>query len=330
MNLLDCTLRDGANVVGNGFSRELTLSMIRGLVANGITEIELGNAKGAGAYEAQNAIAPLTDEEYMSLAGEFPGKANLGVFVQAKLMTPEIASTAKRCGLSFLRIGANAGDGQTALEAIRLVKEAGLICRYSQMKAYILSAEELAEEAAMLEKAGADGVTIMDSAGCMYPDEVTDYVSAMKSHVSVKVGFHGHSNLGLSQANALAAAAAGADEIDCGLLGMARSAGNCATELAVVTLQKKGYLPEVNLYGLLGYLDSELIPAMKEWNYKPAVMPEDLVLGCSGCHSAFLKMFREVAEEMQVNLYQLIVEVSKIDRKTPARSLLESVAAGLK
>lgn len=72
--------------------------------------------------------------------------------------------------------------------------------------------------------------------------------------MSIPVGFHGHSNLGLSQANALAAVAAGADEIDCGLLGMARSAGNCATELAAVTLKKEGYLPEVDIYKLLDYL----------------------------------------------------------------------------
>lgn len=39
------------------------------------------------------------------------------------------------------------------------------------------------------------------------------------------------------------AAKAGADEIDCGLLGMVRSAGNCSTELAAATLKKAGYLP---------------------------------------------------------------------------------------
>ena len=59
MNLFDCTLRDGANVVGNGFSRELTLSMIEGLIENGITEIEFGNAKGLGAAETLGAEAPL-------------------------------------------------------------------------------------------------------------------------------------------------------------------------------------------------------------------------------------------------------------------------------
>lgn len=135
------------------------------------------------------------------------------------------------------------------MQAVSLVKEAGLTCRYSLMKGYILSPAALAQEARMLQDAGVDRITIMDSAGTMFPEQAADYVKALKDAVTIPVGFHGHSNLGLSQANALAAAAAGADEIDCGLLGMARSAGNCATELAAATLQRAGYLPDVDLYG---------------------------------------------------------------------------------
>ena len=329
MNLFDCTLRDGANVIGNGFSRELTLSMIEGLIKNGITEIEFGNAKGLGAADALGAEAPLTDDEYMKLAASYQDRANIGMFLLAKLFTPERVALAKKRGLAFLRVGAAAGDGIGSVEAVKAVKAAGLICRYSLMKGYLLSAQELAEEAAMLEQAGVDCITIMDSAGTMFPDEVAEYVRAMKAKVSIPVGFHGHSNLGLSQANALTAVAAGADEIDCGLLGMARSAGNCATELAAVTLKKEGYLPEVDLYGLLSYLDRDLIPAMREWNYKPAILPEDLILGYSGCHSSFVKQMKKVAEEKGVDLYHLIVEVSRTDRKAPTVELMEKTAERL-
>ncbi|MBQ9535315.1 MAG: 4-hydroxy-2-oxovalerate aldolase [Clostridia bacterium] len=330
MKLFDCTLRDGANVVGNGFSRELTLSMLKGLIGSGITEIELGNAKGLGAAEAMAADAPLSDAEYMELAAPFQSKANIGMFVLAPLASPERVALAKDKGLAFLRVGAAAGDGAKSVGAVQAVKAAGLVCRYSMMKGYLLSAEELAEEAALLERSGVDCITIMDSAGTMFPDEVGRYVRAMKEKVKIPVGFHGHSNLGLSQANALAAVAAGAEEIDCGLLGMARSAGNCATELAAVTLQKEGYLPEVDAYGLLSYLDNELIPLMREWDYRPAVMPVDLVLGYSGCHSSFLGQLRQVAEAKDVNLYKLIVEVSRIDRKAPSVELMERTAASLR
>jgi 4-hydroxy 2-oxovalerate aldolase len=136
--------------------------------------------------------------------------------------------------------------------------------------------------------------------------------------------------LGLSQANALAAVAAGADEIDCGLLGMARSAGNCATELAAATLKKEGYLPDVDLYKLLAYLDNELIPAMQPYGYHVAVNPTDLMLGLAGCHSNTLPMFQKVAQEEKVSLLRLIADVSAIDRKAPSEELLRQVAATLK
>lgn len=209
-------------------------------------------------------------------------------------------------------------------------KAAGLTCRYSMMKAYICPPEQLADEAKMLAEAGVDIITIMDSAGTMYPHETTAYVKALKEKAGIPVGFHGHSNLGLSQANALAAAEAGADEVDGGLLGMARSAGNCATELAVATLSHQGLLDGVDLYKLLRYEDEELIPAMKAYGYHVAVCPEDLILGLSGCHSSFLKMFHQVAQEEQVDVYQLIVHVSAIDRKAPNEELLHRTAAAIK
>ena len=189
---------------------------------------------------------------------------------------------------------------------------------------------ELAKEAKLLQDAGVDRITIMDSAGTMFPDQTTEYVKALKDSVTIPVGFHGHSNLGLSQANALAAVAAGADEIDCGLLGMARSVGNCATELAAATLKRQGYLPEVDLFGLLHYLEDDLIPTMEPYHYHVAIAPVELMLGLSGCHSSFLPMFRKVAQEEGVSLLKLIAEASTIDRKAPSESLLRDVAKKLK
>lgn len=330
MNLFDNTLRDGGNVVGHGFSLELTKSMVSGLLNAGIQDIELGNCKGLGAYDKLGANKAPSDEEYFQALQPYLPKGRIGMFLLAKCADAEKVKAAADAGLQFLRVGANAGDGTGSLEAVRMVKDAGLVCRYSLMKAYVSTPEELAAEAKMLQEAGVDKITIMDSAGTMFPADATAYVTALKKAVTIPVGFHGHSNLGLSQANALAAVAAGADEIDCGLLGMARSAGNCATELAAATLKKEGYLPEVDLYGLLDYLDQELIPAMEPYGYHVAVNPTDLMLGLSGCHSNFLPMFRKVAQEEEVSLLRLIADVSAIDRKAPDEALLRKVAEKLK
>ena len=330
MLVMDCTLRDGANVVGKGFDARLTKMMLEGMIASGITTIEMGNCLGLGAYEADKSIAPCTDVEYLELIQPYLPKAEIGMFMGYKNASQANVELGAKYGLKFLRIGANAGDGAGACEGIRRVKAAGMKCRYSLMKAYVLSAKELAEEARMLADCGLDEITIMDSAGTMMPHQVTEYTKALVEAVKIPVAFHGHNNLGLSVANAIAAMEAGATVFDSGLLGMARSAGNCSTELLVATFQRLGYMKEIDLYKLLSFLDEELIPAMEEYNYHVAVKPFDLILGLSGCHSSFSKRFQDIAREAGVPLYPLVVEASKLDQKAPSEELIRQVASRIK
>ena len=330
MKIMDCTLRDGGNVVGNGFSPELTKMMIEGMIAAGITTIEMGNCLGLGAYEANGSIAPCTDEEYLQLIQPYLSQAEIGMFLGYKNATQPNVNLAARYGLKFLRIGANAGDGAGACEGIRRVKAAGMKCRYSLMKAYVLSPKELAEEAKMLADCGLDEITIMDSAGTMMPHETEAYTKELVAAVDIPVAFHGHNNLGLSVANAIAAAEAGATVFDCGLLGMARSAGNMPTELAVALMHQQGKAMDVDLYTLLKFEDEELIPAMEKEGYHTPLKPKDLILGYSGAHSSFMGTFRSVAQDCGVDLYHLIVETSKLDRKAPTEALMRQVAARIK
>lgn len=326
MRLFDCTLRDGANVVGNGFDADMTRSMIEALLKSGIYDIELGNAKGLGAELKMGVKAPLTDMEYMKLITPYLPKGRIGMFMLAKCADSNCIRMAKEYGLNFLRVGADAGDGAGSIAAVRMVKESGLTCRYSLMKSHLLTPQALAAEAKLLEEAGVDIITIMDSTGTMTPADVTEYVSELNNALTIPVGFHGHNNLGLSQANAIAAVKAGVSEIDCGLIGMARSAGNCATEVTAATLAREGVLEGVDLYSLLDYLEGDLIPCMSQHGYRPAITPTDLILGLTGCHSGVLPLFEKVADEEKVALRNLIVAVSQLDKKLPSEDLIRSTA----
>ena len=325
MELFDCTLRDGGNVLGNGFSKELTVLMLEGLVACGMPNIEYGNATGMGAGEEQGKVAPLTDAEYLALAKPFVGKARLGMFLAAGNATEERVSAAKESGLDFLRVGANAGDADKARKAIGMVKKHKLEACYSMMKAYVLSPDALADEAARLQDMGVDKVTIMDSAGTMMPDEVRSYVEKMVRRVSIPVGFHGHNNLGLSVSNAIAAFREGAAIIDCGLMGMARSAGNLATELAVAAFDRLG-IRTVNLNALLSFIEDKLAPAMEVHGYRPPVVPLDLVFGLAGCHSSNTAALLEASKEFGVDVFSLTMSVSAENRKNPSKDLIKEHA----
>lgn len=329
--LMDCTLRDGANVVGKGFSVEITDMVLDGLTACHVPIIEFGNAGGIGAYEVAGFINAETDQTYLDIAQKYLNRGSqLGMFLNAKRYREKNVALAKESGLSFLRVGADAGDGDLSIPAIRDIKKAGLKAFYSTMKAYLLTPDQLAEEGKKLEDAGLDEITIMDSAGTMLPSQVAEYTQKLTQAVSIPVAFHGHNNLGLSAANAVAAYENGAAILDCGLMGMARSAGNLATEMCVAIMRRYGQMEGIDLYGMLDLIDHRLQPAMDAHNYHNPVTPLDLVLGLSGCHSSFLKKFRTAAEEHQVNLYRLIVEVSAIDQKAPSDELIAKTAAALK
>lgn len=325
VKIMDCTLRDGGNVVGNGFSAELTKMMVEGLLDSGVRIIEMGNAKGLGA-SAKGDPAPLGDDEYLDLIHPYLGKAEVGMFLNLKRFEEENVARAAEKGIGFLRLGTDAGDGEKAYAAAETIRKYGVKVRYSMMKAYLLSPAELAQEAAGLEAHGVNEITVMDSAGTMHPTDAAAYVKALKAAVTIPIGFHGHNNLGMSAANALAAAEAGADVLDCGLLGMARSAGNMPTELAVALMHQQGKATDVDLYHLLAFEDTELIPAMEKAGYHTPLKPKNLILGYSGAHSSFMGTFRTVAQEYGIDLYHLIVETSKLDRKSPTEALMRQVA----
>lgn len=330
MEIMDCTLRDGANVVGTGFSTELTKVMIEGLLANHIQTIEMGHCTGLGSVKGGGKPCPVTDEEYLETVQPYVTKGNIGMFLSAAYADEERIQLAAEKGLRFLRVGANAGEGQRAQKAVQMVRHAGLEAKYSIMKAYVITPDALAEEAKFLEEAGVQAITIMDSAGYMMPQDVAAYMQAATSAVTIPVGFHGHNNLGIAMANAQTAVDSGAAYIDCGLMGMARSAGNISTEGAIALFQRRCGLQQYNLYGLLAFIDETLMPAMEQEGYCNPIKPLDLVLGYAGCHSSFVPVFKEVAAHHNVNLYELIIETSKQNKKNPTRELMETVAGTLK
>lgn len=330
VKLMDCTLRDGGNVVGKGFSSEMTNMILEGLISSHVHFIEIGNSGGIGAYEVAGFTDAEKDQVYLDIAKKYLDKeSEIGMFLNAKRFREKNVYLAKENGLSFLRVGADAGDANISLPAIKIIKNTGLKVFYALMKAYVLSPTELAEEAKKLENAGLDEITIMDSAGTMLPEEVATYTETLKKAVSIPIAFHCHNNLGLSAANAIVAYKHGIDILDCGLMGMARSAGNLATEVCVGIMQRYGEMRDIDLFSLLEFIDKRLMPAMAKQHYHNSITPLDLVLGISGCHSSFVKKIKLVAESNNVNVYKLIYNVSQKNKKNPSEELMNEIAQQL-
>lgn len=323
MLIMDCTLRDGANVLGKRFPDDLTRMIMDGLVENKVDIIEYHSIKDLTASDTETL-------KYLDIAKPYFGRADVGVFMNAKQFTDEGAELVAKAGFSWVRIGINAGEAKKTEQMIKKVRGCGMKVFFAMMKAYLLTPEDLADEAAWLEEQGVYEATIMDSAGYMWLDDARRYASEMKKRThGIKVGIHSHNNMYMALNNAVEAQEGGADIIDCGLMGMARSAGNIATEAAVAAMYRKGVAVNADLFGLLRFIDDKLMPAMEKHGYHNPVPPLELVLGYSGCHSNFVPLFKQVAKETGKDLYQLIISVSKDNMRNPSEEEIRAHAAKL-
>jgi homocitrate synthase NifV len=87
-------------------------------------------------------------------------------------------------------------------------------------------------------QAGADRFRLADTVGVWNPFQVHAVVQSLASRAErVTIGFHGHNDLGMATANALAAVMAGAGSIDVTVNGLGERAGNTALEEAAMGLR---------------------------------------------------------------------------------------------
>ena len=88
--------------------------------------------------------------------------------------------------------------------------------------------------------AGATTINVPDTVGYTTPAEMAELIERIVREVpgieNVIVSCHTHDDLGLATANALAAVAAGARQIECTINGIGERAGNCALEEVAVAM----------------------------------------------------------------------------------------------
>ena len=106
------------------------------------------------------------------------------------------------------------------------------------------------------------GFYIVDSTGSFFPDDIVDYITAIKQNFPIKIGFHGHNHLQLAVANSLSAIDAGALFVDGCLHSIGRDAGNAQTEILAYYLNKK-YQANYNLNLLIEASETIINPIIK-------------------------------------------------------------------
>ncbi len=326
VTLLDCTLRDSGYAIDFQFSAHDTKNISLGLEKAGVRMIEVGHGLGLGASSVKHGVALETDEDYLNAAASVLTKAQFGTFLIPGIGSREDIRKAKQRGMGFIRIGINVTEVHAAREFVEFSKESGFWVALNLMKTYAISPPALGELVARIRDWGMDVLYIVDSAGSMLPDQVSEYVHQIKDHSDLEVGFHGHNNLSLSHANSLAAVKAGASYVDGTLRGMGRSAGNAQSEILSYILDQAGYEVNIDPFTLFEISGKYLEPLML---YPQGIPSLEVVYGMSKFHSSYLPLFKRVLGKHDVDLRRLIMAVSQVDCVNPSEELIETIARDL-
>lgn len=310
MKILDTTIRDGSYEVDFKFSCDDVAEITSKLDCLGFEYVEIGHGQGLDASSLENGISLHSDAEYMQVANENLKHGKFGFFCIPGIAKLESLGKARKNGMSFVRIGIDANRTEEAYDYIQEAKRQGLEVMVNFMKTYTVSPFVLAKKAKEMELMHVDVVYIVDSAGTMLPQEIEEYYQAIRSVSQIKLGFHGHNNLGLAVSNTIKCVELGFDMIDCTLQGVGRSLGNASTEMVVMTLKKMGYDIEIDLPRLLEYgyvLLRDIMP-------RPLQNPLDLMCGFTGLHSGYLKDIYKCCNEKHVDPLRLIMSYSQISK----------------
>lgn len=322
--ILDCTLRDGSYALNFGFSAADTTGISSRLHANGIPYIEVGHGVGLGASNKGYGEAAETDLRYMRAA-----RGNWGMFLIPGIGSMDDIRMAADEGMAFIRIGCDIADARDAGAYIDLARKKGLWVFSNLMKSYAVSAHLFRCAAKTCMDHGAQCIYIVDSAGGMLTHDIDVYASAIfhdRVFAGVDIGFHGHNNLGLANANAIHCATTGQfDVIDTTLCGIGRSGGNVSTEQFVAIAQRYRLFPELDVIELLHVSDDWIVGRFSD----SEISSLDIAAGMAGFHSSYMPRILDAATEYSVDPLKLVCAVAAKDQVNCPVGLVEECAAAL-
>ena len=326
IQILDTTLRDGSYVIDFQFTAADTKTIVSCLDKMGIKLLEIGHGVGINASPSKG-VAAETDVTYVKAAKSAAKNSKIGMFCIPGIATLKSLEACIDAGLDFIRVGVNVDQIAESREFISLARKRGTFVCTNFMKSYVMKPADYADIVKQSEDYGSQMIYVVDSAGGMFPNEIKEYIYASRAASHVPIGFHGHNNIGLAVANALAAIEAGANVVDTTLLGLGRSSGNVPTEIMIPLLQKcYGAMKEVDTDLLLDLSETLVAPLLKNrWENT-----KKTALGLSRVHSMYAEKICEAAGQADKMYFSAINEVGKLDCLNLPQQVLEKAIKAAK
>ncbi len=249
--IFDSTLRDGAQSNGISFTVEDKLKIVRDLDYIGISYIEAGNP-GSNPKDAEffrrikgtklknSVLVAFGSTRRSGIKAE--DDANVKALLTAE--TPSVAIFGKAWDFHVTDIIKTTLEENLAMiyDTLSFFKERGkevffdaehFFDGYKNNKEYALEVLKTAKEA------GADHLSLCDTNGGCFPDEIYSITKDVCEKLDMSVGIHCHNDCGVAVANSIFAVKAGADHIQGTFTGFGERCGNTCLTNVIGDLQAK-------------------------------------------------------------------------------------------
>ncbi len=324
VRVVDATLRDGSHAIRHQFTPGQVRTIAAGLDAAGLYAVGVGHGDGLGGSSLQLGLSAHSDEELLAAASAVLTHALLAVTLVPGVGTKDLLRRAVEQGAGLARIATHSTEADVAIQHIALARELGIAVHGDLMMPHCNDPGGLAEQAAIMVGAGAQGIYVMDSAGALLPEDVRARIAALRARLGpdVLLGIHAHDNLSLAVANSLAAIDEGATLVDSCLGGLGAGAGNTRTEVLAAVLERRGVGTGLDLFALQDLADDVVRPIAV-----PSIDRLTATLGYAAVPSSLLLPARRAAERYGVEARDVLVELGRRRAVTGQEDLAGTIAA---
>ncbi|MEY8388144.1 hypothetical protein AALC17_12750 [Oscillospiraceae bacterium 38-13] len=327
VSLLDCTLRDGAYITGGDFGEPVIRGMISKLQAAGTDVIECGWLKNDPC--PPGSVYYHTPEDLRRYLARKNPNCTYTVMIDWDRYDLTNLPLYDGTSLDAIRVVFPRGRHRQGMEVGRGIREKGYRVFFQAANTMAYSGEELEELAEAVNGGEAECLSIVDTFGAMYPEDLERIVHALHRLLKpeVKLGFHSHNNQQLSFALTIRFIQLLRDTgrkivVDASLCGMGRGAGNATTELVTSYLNRKCQCH----YDMDAVMDAiDIYMEYFKENYHWGYSTPNFIAGLYGCHvnniGYLLKNHRTSARDMR----NVIAALPAEDRTKYDYDLLERV-----
>lgn len=325
--LLDCTLRDGAYITNGDFGEPVIRGIISKLETAGTDVIECGWLKNTPC--PKGSVYYHTPEDLRRYLNRKNPNCTYTVMIDWDRY--DLGSLPDYDGTSIdaVRVVFPHGKYRQGIEVGRGVREKGYQVFFQAANTMAYSDADLADLAEEINGSEAVCLSIVDTFGAMYPEDLERIVRCLhqKLKPEVKLGFHSHNNQQLSFALTINFIQLLKDSgrnivVDSSLCGMGRGAGNATTELVTSYLNRKCQC-HYDLDAVMDAIDiyMEYFKEHYQWGYSTP----NFIAGLYGCHvnniGYLLKNHRTNARDMR----NIIASLPAGDRTKYDYDLLEQM-----